>query len=141
MGCIDEKFMKILYSGWEGWLEKKEMEMMVEEDSDKTLHSVIAMWTEEDDAKNKGVEKGNNNESKIFPCYSEGEEEEGYSSDMDLKKMPSRRWSRDAQRKSDKRYGTPDDDRGGESEDEKGSGERDGAGKRRKLGKKGDDVL
>jgi hypothetical protein len=34
-----EKLMKILYSGWEGWLEKKGMEMMVEEDLDKTLHS------------------------------------------------------------------------------------------------------
>jgi hypothetical protein len=31
--------MKILYSGWEGWLEKKGIEMTVEEDSEKTLHS------------------------------------------------------------------------------------------------------
>jgi hypothetical protein len=33
--CKDEKLMKILYSRWEGWLEKKGMEMMEEEDSDK----------------------------------------------------------------------------------------------------------
>ncbi len=55
--------MMIFYSGWEGWLEKKGKEMMVEEDSEKILHSVMAMWTDEDDAKNKGVEKGNDNES------------------------------------------------------------------------------
>ncbi len=82
----DEKLMKILYSGWEGWLVKKGMEMTVEEDLEITLHSVMAMWTEKDDAKNKGVEKGNNNESKNCPSASEGEEEEGYSSDMDLRK-------------------------------------------------------
>jgi hypothetical protein len=29
----------------------------------KTLHSVMAMWTDDDNAKNKGVEKGNDNES------------------------------------------------------------------------------
>ncbi len=89
----DEKLMRILYSGWESWLEKKGEEMTVEEDSDKNLHSVMAMWTEEDDAKNKGVEKGNDKESKICPSESEEEEkEEGYSSDMDLRNMPSRRW-------------------------------------------------
>jgi hypothetical protein len=137
----DEKSMKILYSGWEGWLEKKGKEMMVEEDSDKILRSVMAMQTEEDDAKNKGMEKGNDIESEIHLNESEGEEEEGYSSDMDLRKMPSRRWSRDVRRKSNEGYNTPDDNRGGESEDEEHSNERDGAGKRRKLGKKGDDSI
>jgi hypothetical protein len=44
-------------------------------------------------------------------------------------------------KKSNKGNGTPDDDRGGKSEDEEGSGERDRAGKRRKLGKKGDDSI
>jgi hypothetical protein len=39
----DEKLMSILYSGWESWLEKKGKEMTVEEDSDKNLHSVMAM--------------------------------------------------------------------------------------------------
>jgi hypothetical protein len=39
----DEKLMRILYSGWESWLEKKGKEMMVEEGSDKNLHSVTAM--------------------------------------------------------------------------------------------------
>jgi hypothetical protein len=39
------------------------------------------------------------------------------------------------------RNSTPDDNRGGKSEDEDGIGERDGAGKRRKLGKKGDDSI
>ncbi len=29
--------MRILYSGWETWLEKKGKEMMVEEDSDKKI--------------------------------------------------------------------------------------------------------
>ncbi len=37
---------------------------------------------------------------------------------MDLRKMPSRRWYRDAQRKSNKGYSTPDDNRGRGSEDE-----------------------
>jgi hypothetical protein len=69
----DEKLMKILSSGWEGWLEKKGKEMTVEEDCDKNLHSVMAMWTEEDDAKNKGVEKRNDNECEICPSESEGE--------------------------------------------------------------------
>ncbi len=133
--------MKILYSGWEGWLEKKGMEMTVEEDLEKTLYSVMAMWTDEDDAKNKGVEKGNNNESKNGPSASEGDEEEGYSSDMDLRKLLSKRWSRDAQKKSNKVNGTPDDNRGRKSEDGEGSSERDGAGKRRKRGKKGDDSV
>ncbi len=96
----DEILMRILYSGWESWLEKKGKEMMVEEDSDKKLHSVMAMWTEEDEAKKKGVGKGNNNDSKIGRSESENEEEDGYSSDMDLRKMPSRRWSKDAWRKS-----------------------------------------
>ncbi len=137
----DEKFMKVFYSGWEGWLEKKGMEMMVEEDLEKTLHSVMAMWIDEDDAKNKAVKKGNDNESKNCPSASEGEEKEGYSSDIDLRKMPSRRWSQDARRKSNKGYSTPDDDRGGKSEDEEHSDERDGARKRRKLGKKGDDGM
>jgi hypothetical protein len=109
----DEKLMRILYSGWGSWLEKKGKEMTVEEDSDKKVHSVMAMWTEEDDAKNKGVEKGNDNESTICPSESEDEEEEGYSSSMDLRKMPSRRWSKDARRKSNKGYDTPDDNRGG----------------------------
>jgi hypothetical protein len=57
----DEKLMRILYNGWESWLEKKGKEMMVEENSDKNLHLVMAMWTDEEDAKNNGVEKGNNN--------------------------------------------------------------------------------
>ncbi len=52
--------------------------------------------------------------------------------------MPSRRWSRDARRKSAKGNSTPDYNRGGESEDEEHGNERDGARKRRKLGKKGD---
>ncbi len=55
---MDEKLMKILYSGWEGCLEKKGMEMTVEEDLDKTLHSVMAMWKKEDDAENKGGGEG-----------------------------------------------------------------------------------
>ncbi len=63
------------------------------------------------------MEKGNDNESKICPSESENEEEEGYSLDMDLKKMPSRRWLKDAQRKSDKGYSTLDDNRGRESEE------------------------
>jgi hypothetical protein len=121
----DEKLMKILYSGWDGWLEKKGMEMMVEEDSEKTLHSVMAMWTDEDDAKNKGVGKRNDNESENCPSASEVEEEKGYSSDMDFSRLLSRRWSRDARKKSNKGNGTPDDDRGRKSEDEAGSGERD----------------
>ncbi len=50
----------------------------------------MAMWTEEDDAKNKGVEKGNDNGSEICPSESEGGEEEGYSLDVDFRKMPSR---------------------------------------------------
>ncbi len=73
----DEKRMEILYSGWEGWLEKNGMEITVEEDSEKALHSVMAMWIDEDYAKNKGMEKGNNNKSKICPSACEGEEEEG----------------------------------------------------------------
>ncbi len=137
----DEKLMKILYSGWKGWLEEKGMEIMVEEDLEKTLHSVMAIWTDEDNAKNKGVEKGNYNESQNFPSASEGEEEEGYSSDTDLRKLLSRRWSRDTQKKSDKGNSTPDDNRGRKSEDEEGSGERDGARKRRKFWKKGDDSI
>jgi hypothetical protein len=137
----DEKLMKILYSDWEGWLEKKGKEMMVEEDSDKNSHSVMGMWTEVDDAKNMGVEKGNNNESKICLSESEGEKEEGCSSDMDLRKMPSRRWLRDAQRKSSKGYSTPDDNRGGESEDGECSNERDRAGKKRNIGKMGNDGI
>ncbi len=31
----DEKLTRILYSGWEGWLEKKGKEMTLEEDSEK----------------------------------------------------------------------------------------------------------
>ncbi len=34
------------------------MEMMVEEDLEKTLHSVMALWTNEDDAKNKEWRRG-----------------------------------------------------------------------------------
>ncbi len=83
----DKKLMRILYSGWKASWRRKERR-----DPDENLHSVMAMWTEEDDAKNKGVEKGNNNESKICSSESEDEEEEGYSSDMNLRKMPSRRW-------------------------------------------------
>jgi hypothetical protein len=87
----DEKLMSTLYSGWECWLEKKGKEMTVEEDSDKKLHSVMAMWTEDNEAKKKGVGKGNNHDSKISPSECENEEEDGYSSDADLRKMPSRR--------------------------------------------------
>jgi hypothetical protein len=47
--------MRILYSGWENWLEKKGMEMTVEEDSDK---NVMAMWTEDNEAKKKGSGEG-----------------------------------------------------------------------------------
>jgi hypothetical protein len=115
--------------------------VMVEEDSDKKLHSVMAMWTEDDEAKKEGVEKGNNNDSEIGTSESENEEEDGYSSDMAIRKMPSRRWSKDARRKSNNRYSTPDDKRGGESEEEESSNERDRAGKRRKLGKKRDDGI
>ncbi len=129
----DEKLMRICYSGWESWLVKEGKEMMVE--------SVMAMWTEDNEAKKKGVEKGNYNESKIGLSESENEDEEGYSSEMDLRKMPSRRWSKDAWRKSDKGYSTPDDKRGRESEEEEHSDERDRAEKRRKLGKKGNDSI
>jgi hypothetical protein len=87
--------------------------MTVEEDYDKKLHSVMAMWTEDNEAKKKGVEKGDDNESEIGPSESENEEEEGYSSDMDLRKLPSRRWSKDAWRKSNEGYSTPYDKRGG----------------------------
>ncbi len=51
-------------------------EMTVEEDSDKKLHSVMAMWTEDDKAKKKGVGKGNNNYSKIGPSESENKQED-----------------------------------------------------------------
>ncbi len=115
--------------------------MMVEEDFDKNLHSVMAMCTEDDEAKEKGVGKGNDNDSKVGPSESKNEEEDGYSSDMDLRKMPSRRWSKDVQRKSEGGYSTSDDKRGGESEEEVSSNERDRARKRRKLGKKGDDGI
>ncbi len=97
----------------------------------------MAMWTEDKDAKKKEVEKGNDNESEICLSQSENEKEDGYSSDMDLRKMPSTIWSKDVQRKSDKGYGTPDDNRGRESEGEEHSNERDRARKRRKLGKIG----
>jgi hypothetical protein len=60
---------------------------------------------------------------------------------MDLRKMLSRRWSKDTQRKRDKGYSTPNDKRGGESEEEEHSNKRDRAGKRRKLGKKGDNGI
>jgi hypothetical protein len=60
---------------------------------------------------------------------------------VDLRKAPSRRWSRSARSKSNKGYGTPDVNKGRESEDEEGSSERNGAGKRRKLRKKGDDSI
>jgi hypothetical protein len=53
----------------------------------------------------------------------------------------SRRWSKDARRKSDKGYSTLDDNRGGESEEEECTNERDRARKRRKLGKKGDEGI
>jgi hypothetical protein len=86
----DGKLMMILYSysEWEGWLEKKGIEMMLEKDLEITLHSVMAMWTDEDDAKNKGVEKGNDIDSKNCPSASRlgEEEEEGCNSDMDLRK-------------------------------------------------------
>jgi hypothetical protein len=137
----DEKLMRILYNGWESWLEKKGKEMTVEEDSDKNLHSVMAMWTEDTEAKKKGVGKGNDNDSNIGPSESDNEEEDGYSSDMDLRKIPSRRWSKDARRKSNGGYSTPDDKRGKESEEEMSSNEGDRAGKRRKLGKKGDNGI
>jgi hypothetical protein len=77
----------------------------------------MAIWTEDDEAKKKGVGKGNNNDSKIVPSESENEEEERYISHMDLRKMASRRWSKDAQRKSDGGYSTPYDKRGRESEE------------------------
>jgi hypothetical protein len=57
-------------------LEKKGKEMSVEEDSDENVHSVMAMWTEEDNAKKKGVEMVNKNDSKIGPSENENEEEE-----------------------------------------------------------------
>ncbi len=123
-------------------MEKKGMEMMVEEDLEKTLHSVMVMWTDKDDTKNKGVEKGDNNESENCPIASEGEKEEGHSSDMDLRKLFSKRWSRDARKTSNKGNSTPDDNRGGKSEDGEDSGERDSARKRSKLGKKrGDSIV
>jgi hypothetical protein len=134
----DEKLMRILYSGCESWLEKKGKEMMVKEDSDKNLHSVMATWTEDEKAKKKGVGKGNNNDSKIGLGESENEEEDGYSLYMDLRKTPSRRWSKNAWRKSNGGYSTPDDKRGGESEEEVSRDERDRARKRRKVGKNGD---
>ncbi len=118
----DDKLMKILYSGQKGRFEKKRMEMLVEEDLEKTLHSFMARCGQ--NAKNKGVEKGNNNESENCPSASEGKEEEGYSSDMDLRKLLSRRWSRDTWKKSDKGDGTLDDNWGRKSEDEVGGGER-----------------
>jgi hypothetical protein len=58
-----------------------------------------------------------NIESKIGPSESENEEEAGYSSDMDLRTMPSRIWSKDAWRKSNAGYSTPNEKRGGESEE------------------------
>ena len=138
----DEKLMEILSSGWEGWLEKKGMGMMVEEDLEKILHSVMAMWTDQDDAKNRGVQKKNDNESENCPSANEGEEEEGYSSGMDLRKLLSRRWSRDVRKKSNKGNGTPDDDRGGKSEDEEVSGVREMESEREgNLGRRGMTVL
>jgi hypothetical protein len=85
----------------------------------------------------KGVEKGNNNESDIGPSKSENEEEEGFSSDINHRKMPSRRWSKDARRKSNKGHSTPDDNWGRESEEEEHMDERDRAGKQRNLGRRG----
>ncbi len=122
-------------------MEKKGKEMTVEEDSDKNLHSVMAMWTEDDEAKKKGVEKGNNIDSNIGLSIRENGGEDGFSSDMDLRKMPSRRWSKDAWRKSNGGYSTPDDKRDGECEEEVSSDERDRAKKRRKHRKKGDDGI
>ncbi len=55
--------------------------------------------------------------------------------------MPSRRLSKDARRKSNRGYRTPDDRRGVESEEEVCGDERDRARKRRKLGRKGDDGI
>ncbi len=104
------------------------------------MHSVMAMWTDEDDAKNKGVDKGNDNETKIYPSENEDEEEEGYSSDMDLRKIPSNRWSKDMQRKSNKRSGTPNDNRGGESKEEELSKETEPE-REGNLGRRGMKVL
>ncbi len=85
--------------------------------------------------------KGINDDSEIGLSECENEEEDQYSSNMNLRKMPSRRWSKNARRKSEGGYSTPDDKRGGESEEEVSSNERDRARKRRKLGKKGDDGI
>ncbi len=116
------------------------MEIMVEEDLEKSLHSVMAMWKEEDDAKNKGVEKGNNDEAKICQSESEGEQEEGYSSYMDLRKMPSKRWSRDARRNSDKNTELQMMIGAGNMK-MKSAAMREMEPERRKLGKKGDDGI
>jgi hypothetical protein len=58
-------------------LEMKGKEMMVDKDFDKKMHSLMAMWTENNEAKNKGEGKGNYNDFKIGPSESENEEEDG----------------------------------------------------------------
>jgi hypothetical protein len=89
--------MRVIYEGFENWLNEYGKEMTVAKNSNKTLHSVLARWTSKAKRNLEKIAETEDVDSK------DDEEDEGYSSDTGSNLL-SKRWSkrdRENQKRSD----------------------------------------
>jgi hypothetical protein len=71
----DDEKMRMMYGGFESWLNKYGKDITVGKNSNKTLHSIMARWTSKDNEMSRKTLELECNISK------EEEEVEGYCSD------------------------------------------------------------
>ncbi len=83
--------MKGIYGGFETWLNKYGKEITVANNSNKTLHSVMARWTSKDEGKSEKSAELESNESK-------DKKDKWYCSDKG-NNLLSRMWSREEREK------------------------------------------
>ena len=129
----DETFMRVLYGGWERWLNSHGKLHRVGDDSSKTFYSVMATWFDDSDTKAGEMSDGED-------CINDDEDddyESGYASDVGVFAHAEKfRDKRVKEHKSQRTVPGPlkKDDTGGEE-----SGEEDTAEKKGAVGKGKDD--
>jgi hypothetical protein len=129
----DETFMRVLYSGWERWLNSHGKLHRVGDDSSKTFYSVMATWFDDSDTKVGEM----SDEEELINDDEDNDYESGYASDIGVFAQAEKfREKRVEECKSHRTVPGPlkKDDTGGEE-----SGKEDKAVKKGAVGKGKDD--
>jgi hypothetical protein len=94
----NENMMRILYRGFEDWLNDVGKQIKVGDDSSRTYHSVMAMWrveeTEDNKMKKGGKAVPSNNSDESTNESDNDDKNEGYMSDSGLRLL-SKKWSKE----------------------------------------------